>query len=45
MRNRHRRQEPEESFEPVDWPDAQLDLDDEAFAEAIAHGRGEKLAA
>ena len=45
MRNRHRRQEPEESFEPVDWPDAQLDLDDEAFAEAIAHGRGEELAA
>lgn len=45
MRNRDRRQEFEESFDPIEWPDAELGLDDKAFAEAIAHGRGEELAA
>jgi hypothetical protein len=45
MRNRDRHKEREESFDSIEWPDPQLDLDDEAFAEAIAHGRGEQLAA
>lgn len=45
MRDRDRRKDQEEPFEPLDWPDAQLDVDDEAFAEAIAQGREEELAA
>ena len=48
MRSRDRRQDVQQSFEPfgdLDWPDAQLDVDDEAFARAIAEGRGEELAA
>ena len=45
MRNRDRRQEVSEPLDAIEWPDAQLDVDDEAFAEAIAHGRGEELAA
>ena len=45
MRNRQRRREPEKSFESIEWPDPQLDLDDEAFAQAIAQGREEEWAA
>ncbi|MDG2027833.1 MAG: hypothetical protein P8J50_12040 [Acidimicrobiales bacterium] len=48
MRNRDHRQELNQPFEPfgdLDWPDPQLDVDDEAFARAIAEGRGEELAA
>ena len=45
MRNRQQREELPESFDPVEWPDAQLDIDDDAFARAIAEGRGEKLVA
>lgn len=48
MRSRDRRQETQQSFEPfedLEWPDAQLGVDDEAFARAIAEGRGEELAA
>ena len=45
MRNRDRHQEVSEPLDAIEWPDAQLDVDDEAFAEAIAHGRGEELAA
>jgi hypothetical protein len=45
MRNRNRRQELNESFDPIEWPDAQLEVDDKAFAAAIAEGRGEELAA
>jgi hypothetical protein len=32
---------PEEHTEFAEWPDADLDIDDEAFAEAIARGREE----
>ncbi len=45
MRNRNHRQEFDETFDPVEWPDAELGVDDKAFAEAIANGRGEELAA
>ncbi|GJM37798.1 MAG: hypothetical protein DHS20C19_11650 [Acidimicrobiales bacterium] len=48
MRSRDRRQEIQQSFEPfrdLEWPDAQLEVDDDAFARAIAQGRGEELAA
>ncbi|MEM7141764.1 MAG: hypothetical protein AAF548_12110 [Actinomycetota bacterium] len=48
MRNRDRHQELNQSFEPfaaTDWPDSELEVDDEAFARAIAEGRGEELAA
>jgi hypothetical protein len=45
MRNRNRHYELEESFDPIEWPDAELEVDDRAFAQAIAQGRGEELAA
>ncbi len=45
MRNRNRQQELNESLDTREWPDAEVGIDDEAFAEAIAHGRGEELAA
>lgn len=48
MRSRDRRQELDQPFEPfadMDWPDPQLGVDDDAFARAIAEGRGEQLAA
>ncbi|MEZ5243453.1 MAG: hypothetical protein R2707_00685 [Acidimicrobiales bacterium] len=45
MRNRNRRKDLEKSFDPIEWPDAKLGVDDKEFAEAIAHGRGESLAA
>jgi hypothetical protein len=45
MRNRNRRKESETSFDRVEWPDAKLGVDDKAFAEAIAQGREEALAA
>jgi hypothetical protein len=45
MRNRNRHKESEESVEAIEWPDAELGVDDKAFAEAIAQGRGEDLAA
>jgi hypothetical protein len=45
MRSRDRHQEMQQSFDPIEWPDAQLGVDDEAFARAIAEGRDEELAA
>lgn len=45
MRNRHRGEELDEPFDPIEWPEAELDVDDQAFAAAIAEGRGEELAA
>lgn len=32
-------------FDPIDWPDAEIEVDDEDFARAIAEGRGKELAA
>ena len=45
MRNRDHHREYDEPLDSIEWPDAQLGVDDKAFAEAIAHGRGEELAA
>jgi hypothetical protein len=45
MRNRHQRKELNEPFDPIVWPDSKLDVDDDAFARAIAEGRGEEVAA
>ena len=42
------REDDQEFFEPfdtADWPDDDLEIDDEEFARAIAEGRGEELAA
>ena len=44
MRSRDGRKEIEQPFDPG-WPDSGLEVDDEAFAKAIAEGRGKKLAA
>lgn len=50
MQSRQQRPEPNRSA-PIDsgaldeWPDAELGIDDDAFARAIAEGRGEKIAA
>lgn len=45
MRNRDRRHEEIDHYERVDWPDADLEVDDEAFAQAIAEGREAEVAA
>jgi hypothetical protein len=45
MRNRRQRREPVESNDSIVWPDAQFDVDDVAFAKAIAEGRDEDIAA
>ncbi|MEQ8840899.1 MAG: hypothetical protein RIB98_07955 [Acidimicrobiales bacterium] len=45
MRNRNHQEEHDESFDSIEWPDAELGVDDQAFAEAIANGRDEELAA
>jgi hypothetical protein len=45
MRNRRQRRDSSESFDPIDWPDEELDVDDDAFARAIAEGRDERVAA
>ncbi len=45
MRNRRQRRDSSESFDPIVWPEEELDVDDEAFARAIAEGRDEELAA
>jgi hypothetical protein len=46
MRNRHRAHERDtwDSFGPVEWPDADLDVDDEEFARAIEEGRAAEAA-
>jgi hypothetical protein len=45
MRNRRQRRETIESNDSIVWPDDQLDVDDVAFARAIAEGRDEDIAA
>ncbi|MDW3217672.1 MAG: hypothetical protein R8F63_03580 [Acidimicrobiales bacterium] len=48
MRSRDRREDVQQSLEPfqdIEWPEAELEVDDDAFARAIAQGRGEELAA
>jgi hypothetical protein len=45
MRNRRQRRETIESDESIVWPDAEFDVDDDAFARAIAEGRDEDIAA
>lgn len=45
MRNRADHEPRWESFEPIDWPDDEFEIDDDDFARAIAEGRGEKVAA
>lgn len=29
----------DDTFDPAEWPESELDIDDEAFAAAIAKGR------
>ncbi len=45
MRNRTYDEIDQEPFEPIDWPDAEIEIDDDEFARAIAEGRGEEIAA
>ena len=45
MRNRAQHREESEPFEPIEWPDDDLEVDDEAFARAIAEGRSHQRAA
>lgn len=45
MRHRNEQQDLWEPFDPLEWPEDDLDIDDEEFARAIAEGRGEELAA
>lgn len=49
MRNRHQQLHEQgdlwEPFDPVEWPEDELDIDDEEFARAIAAGRGDEVAA
>lgn len=44
MRNRQQDQTPEQ-IEVTEWPDVQWEVDDEAFAKAIAEGRESHVAA
>ena len=42
---RHEQGDLWEPFDPVEWPEDELDIDDEEFARAIAAGRGDEVAA
>ena len=42
---RAQRSEYTHAVDPIAWPDAKFELDDEAFARAIAEGREDQIAA